>query len=95
MMSFIQSFVNIPAAGTLAESLNGGVARFLNSHQGLELGDLGGYHVERQRHAEIFFALKRLPKRKVNPIGTVEFTTIRGPMETSRSGSCIQKQAET
>jgi acetyl esterase/lipase len=78
MMSSTKLPIDIPAAGTRAECLDTGVARFLVKHQGLELGGLGGYASERQKHAEVF-TLKKLPKRKINPIGAVEYTRIHGP----------------
>ncbi|KAK3293807.1 Alpha/Beta hydrolase protein [Chaetomium fimeti] len=70
--------LDIPDSGRRAESLDVSVARFLTCHQGLELGGLGGYAAERQKHAETF-AHHKLPKHKINPIGTVESATIPGP----------------
>ncbi|KAH6632846.1 Alpha/Beta hydrolase protein [Chaetomium tenue] len=77
-MTSEQSRIHVPKAGTRAAFLDRGVARFLDSHQDLKLGRTEWYDVERQKHAEVF-ALKNLPEHKANPIGTVEFTTVRGP----------------
>ncbi|KAH6855552.1 alpha/beta hydrolase fold-domain-containing protein [Chaetomium sp. MPI-CAGE-AT-0009] len=74
---------DIPDTGRRAESLHASVASFLTSHPGLELGGVGGYAAERQKHAETF-AQHTLPQHKINPIGTVESTTIPGPHGTIR-----------
>ncbi|KAK4158222.1 hypothetical protein C8A00DRAFT_39417 [Chaetomidium leptoderma] len=61
--------------------VNGAIADFFANHPNLELGGTNGFTVERQQHMEIF-ALHKLPKSKINPIGDVEFTAIRGPHGT-------------
>jgi acetyl esterase/lipase len=61
--------------------VNGAIADFFANHPDLELGGVRGFTVERQKHMEVF-ALHRLPPSKVNPIGEVEFTAIRGPHGT-------------
>jgi acetyl esterase/lipase len=61
--------------------VNGALADFFANHPDLELGGVNGFAGERQRHMEIL-ALHRLPQKKVNPIGDVEFTAIRGPHGT-------------
>jgi acetyl esterase/lipase len=77
----MMSAPSIPAIGTRAHRVNGAVADFFANHPNLELGGIKGFTVERQTHMEIF-ALHKLPATKVNPIGEVEFTAIRGPHGT-------------
>jgi Esterase/lipase len=61
--------------------VNGAIADFLANHPALELGGEKGFCVERRQHMEVF-ALHKIPQSKVNPIGEVEFTAIRGPHGT-------------
>ncbi|KAL2262405.1 hypothetical protein VTK26DRAFT_1454 [Humicola hyalothermophila] len=75
------SSTEIPAVGTRSHMINGAVADFFANHPELELGGNKGFAVERRIHMETF-ALHKIPKVKVNPIGTVEFTAIRGPHGT-------------
>ena len=61
--------------------VNGALADFFANHPELELGGDKGFTVERRTHMEIF-ALHRIPGIRINPIGNVEFTAIRGPHGT-------------
>ena len=72
---------SFPEVGTRSHRVNGAVADFFANHPDLELGGVQGFSVERQRHMEVF-ALHRLPSTRINPIGQVEFTAIRGPHGT-------------
>ncbi len=72
---------SFPEVGTRSHRVNGAVADFFANHPDLELGGVRGFSVERQRHMEIF-ALHKLPSARINPIGRVEFTAIRGPHGT-------------
>jgi hypothetical protein len=71
----------IPDVGTRARMVNGALADFLANHPDLELGGAKNFTDERQRHTEVF-SFHKLPKAKINPIGDVEFTAIRGPHGT-------------
>lgn len=72
---------SIPTVGTRSQWVNGAVADFFANHPDLELGGVRGFAVERQRHMDIF-ALHNIHKTRINPIGEVEFTAIRGPHGT-------------
>jgi acetyl esterase/lipase len=72
---------SFPAVGTRSHRVNGAIADFLANHPDLELGGVRGFIHERQRHMEIF-AIHKLPDYRVNRIGDVEFTAIRGPHGT-------------
>lgn len=76
-----QNSPEIPNIGTRAHMVNGAIADFLANHPALELGGEKGFCVERRQHMEVF-ALHKIPQSKVNPIGEVEFTAIRGPHGT-------------
>lgn len=71
----------IPAVGTRAHRVNGALADFFANNPHLELGGVSGFTAERRNHMEVF-ALHRIHENKVNPIGQVEFTAIRGPHGT-------------
>jgi len=72
---------SIPFVGTRSHRVNGAVADFFANHPDLELGGVKGFAVERRRHMDIF-ALHKIHETKINPIGEVEFTAIRGPHGT-------------
>lgn len=57
------------------------IKKFLHDNPDLHLGEEGDFHDERRHHLEVF-GIHSLPQDKVNPIGKVEFTAIRGPHGT-------------
>lgn len=72
---------SIPTVGTRSHRVNGAVADFFANHPDLELGGVKGFAVERRTHMDIF-SLHKIHETRINPIGEVEFTAIRGPHGT-------------
>ncbi|KAL1590618.1 hypothetical protein WHR41_00827 [Cladosporium halotolerans] len=62
-------------------SLSPEIKKFLHDNPDLHLGEEGDFHDERRHHREVF-GIHSLPQDRVNPIGRVEFTAIRGPHGT-------------
>lgn len=71
---------NIPTTGTRT-SLSPEIQKFLADNPSLHLGGEEDFHAERRHHLEVF-GIHALPEGKINPIGEVEFTAIRGPHGT-------------
>lgn len=70
----------IPKTGTRS-TLDPDIASFLKSNPNLHLGGSDAFTVERSHHTRVF-GFHALHSSKQAPIGSVEFTAVRGPHGT-------------
>ncbi|KAF1362587.1 alpha/beta-hydrolase [Lizonia empirigonia] len=71
---------SIPKTGTCTKLIPS-IAHFLKDNASLHLGGDEDFHSERRKHLSVF-GIHAIPSGKQHAIGSVEFTSIRGPHGT-------------